>query len=1550
MSTSRDRGRVRVQASLERRRTGEGPLVEATLDRFQEPAGDAQDSLAPLPLPEVARVLLRDVDARLVRGGHARLALTLSPGTHAIPIADGPGFQVVVRPHTRADLRAEVGPPEGGAWAEGPVIRSLSMDIFPAVVLPNVLQTLVDLRKMFEDRTFDAARQAWDGPLGRSLRKAGSAALKASGVAEVLGSALDDSAGLAATLMDRARSGVNQLGRALAEGALEPGEVHLSAVRGRPRWNASECRWELELAFSGQVRLLDRVTWPFADVVLPSSILPVPFASLDGLLSGDPLATGILHADRVDRRTLTKALWGLLGTAEGEMDGEGTPPVLGMQTRLVDRTGMVLRGSLPETCRATACLKARREKDRLRVEVPEAVLEFPGGSVKARASTSLDLDFDAPGGGLPQVPSGTFRMDFLPGSSLPWFEGQVRSSHPLAIGTSAVRLRVEDVRPDGGLEVDWKDGGAEVRLRPEGLSFEARVSMPRQDAVRLGDAGLGLELRDGTLAARLKPFRNGQWRASVRGGCVVHQKVRADVMAFPELHIDDPVLQGNVLAQVRFDLSSRMTIPGTGAPEFRMAPKGRLDVDLRETRVMLDGRCLQVPEGTTLSASWREGEISSDGLGAFAVDLGWDLRNRPIVVAAGDGRKVRLQSDRLMHGAMTVHVSPGGRLSLRSQGGGTGASDWVSTLVGGGGSGNLEGIQQVGEALDLLSQVLDLFDADLARLVVKARDAVRTGRRHLDEEGIRRPGDAIPRPRIARLLSRFVAGDTSLADRLEPMVKDVTEGRGLPLRKAKALIAEALPELDADYEIDRLLRWVDLVARPGTVHLREAPREMPPIDEDPGSGEALRGLPSAAEIYRASDLPDCPEATRRRIVDVAPELTLAQLDWLLARVPGHWSPALVQRLRQVRAAKRAVARIDSEATPLESAAQSATIAGFLGEVIGPLPGIDAPDASWPPPCALGPYDVAVLLQVGLSDQVLGLQSEVNNRLLLELIRSRPGDFLRAVLVEMSQQVPRVLAGLLMAFLNQDQHRMKEPLDLPALVEEKLGLPVPRLADYMAGGRHVRDSYYEALSRLADAILAGSGPYLARRAHLREVHHPVPSPLRIASGPAKRLEEAAKSTVAAADRKAARLRHDGRDKASAIESSQRAYLDAFAACSAFLDAVPAGFQRPWLKDFWRRNEEALKVLSVMDDVREDVDDVRRWLEVASGAPVPAGDLPLMDAVIDTLYALPGDRAALKADPLVRLQVPPPRGRFDFTVVSAMGVVTDGSKGRELEDAYRRLEDRHGVRVVRADTGLFRSLEHNASAILRGILSIEGPWGWIGYSQGCANGLLAESFLRGGTPAQQRVLDRFVGRNLLFSAANGSVHGTCGTEKMLRAMVEGERFLKAYQARYSRQLVDLFLRVLQVLMDSRQFVELVGGAHSLTLERAIVLHRDGQFVPWVPTSTTIGAVARDRLPEALEWLYSMHERQNPGVLHDSQVPADEAVGHATRVVNPRTRAFARCDIGSFVQSTHHWSPLTVEIDAITTDRDRALAVYQGPKNRHVFPWVQVLARFGRIRAVG
>ena len=51
----------------------------------------------------------------------------------------------------------------------------------------------------------------------------------------------------------------------------------------------------------------------------------------------------------------------------------------------------------------------------------------------------------------------------------------------------------------------------------------------------------------------------------------------------------------------------------------------------------------------------------------------------------------------------------------------------------------------------------------------------------------------------------------------------------------------------------------------------------------------------------------------------------------------------------------------------------------------------------------------------------------------------------------------------------------------------------------------------------------------------------------------------------------------------------------------------------------------------------------------------------------------------------------------SVIAAMGVITEGAKGTELKDAYRRISEQRGVNVIRADTQTARSLEFNADRI-------------------------------------------------------------------------------------------------------------------------------------------------------------------------------------------------------------------------------------------------------------
>ena len=123
-------------------------------------------------------------------------------------------------------------------------------------------------------------------------------------------------------------------------------------------------------------------------------------------------------------------------------------------------------------------------------------------------------------------------------------------------------------------------------------------------------------------------------------------------------------------------------------------------------------------------------------------------------------------------------------------------------------------------------------------------------------------------------------------------------------------------------------------------------------------------------------------------------------------------------------------------------------------------------------------------------------------------------------------------------------------------------------------------------------------------------------------------------------------------------------------------------------------------------------------------------------------------------------------------------------------------------------------------------------------------------------------------------------------------------------------------------------------------------DHTLLDLVVTTTIRGAIDESTTPEALEMLGATLTKQIESPLHDTQVSVAEAVGYPVWVANANAARLERCDIGSLVQRTHHWSPLGVEVDFLRTEKDGARMVFSSPKDRHIEPWIEVSARFGMI----
>lgn len=449
---------------------------------------------------------------------------------------------------------------------------------------------------------------------------------------------------------------------------------------------------------------------------------------------------------------------------------------------------------------------------------------------------------------------------------------------------------------------------------------------------------------------------------------------------------------------------------------------------------------------------------------------------------------------------------------------------------------------------------------------------------------------------------------------------------------------------------------------------------------------------------------------------------------------------------------------------------------------------------------LGPQDVAILLQAGLTSSMKGSTVvQLNQRMLLDLMASQPRLFAVAVLAEIGtpggEGNPRGLASALMALLDLDQSSFNEfhRLDMHQLLESWLpGLTMPRRDDYLAGGRWASQSYYSAMFGVSKNILEDAEAYIAFKHHVQRVRHnlesdPIPTAKELNDVPPEKANEDqqlesdlipevlsfqstnklsvaienAKSKIQEADDNGKLVYESLKERKVCAKQCKECakatqkYEEAFTACANVLQLDRLSFHADWFRHFYRRNYDALMVKSVYDNVMNGDDDVRAWLgklrrsknkvndesKYTFSLPMPLinkdegknessseklhfdnpdelHEQEIVDEIIDLIFFDEIEREQIRSDPLTRLLISNKPGIYNFTIVSAMGVITEGKKGLELETALKRLREQRGVEVVRADTGTARSFEYNASKIEEAVeaaVQMNKPYGILGYSQ-------------------------------------------------------------------------------------------------------------------------------------------------------------------------------------------------------------------------------------------
>lgn len=391
---------------------------------------------------------------------------------------------------------------------------------------------------------------------------------------------------------------------------------------------------------------------------------------------------------------------------------------------------------------------------------------------------------------------------------------------------------------------------------------------------------------------------------------------------------------------------------------------------------------------------------------------------------------------------------------------------------------------------------------------------------------------------------------------------------------------------------------------------------------------------------------------------------------------------------------------------------------------------------------------------------------------------------------------------------------------------------------------------------------------------------------------------------------------------------------------------------------------------------------------------------------------------------------------------MGVITEGTAGRELSRSFQRLFTQRNVKLVRADTGIARHLEYNARQIERAVRKVQTKeWGWVGYSQGCANNWKAEIALMTGTPEQRKLLDGLVCRNQLYSAANGTPHILCLEWKISQTVADIEETFKQFQLSLSANMTRFGLEVVGWMVANPAFQAASTGyntLHPLALVRR--LWRDAHCKRGIPTNSMRNVVSEWNIPDVCLQLSNSLSRQavrlprsgpvvrkseaemlagtmersgggeynhpggfvavksvsgmtngagknssaknddsrartganedrlrrkNPSLLHhrwsttyqptklfvqgdhDTQVTGAECDGWPYYTRNANALMLKQHSIANMVQHGSHWSPLSeLETGAVTTNSDRQRRVFDGPKDKHLFPWVLNNARFGII----
>ncbi|RLB57147.1 MAG: hypothetical protein DRI90_18210, partial [Deltaproteobacteria bacterium] len=725
----------------------------------------------PLSLPEIVRLDWAALPRNLVEELTLHATISLQPGRRALPLSDGRPCVLEVPANCRATCSLKITTGEAGAR-----IEQIEIDLSDPLVLDNVLSTLAEIQTLFEDR------------LVKELREKVVAVTDLAIAATPLGSVSE----LAARILDHGsgRTGLDVL-RTLWEVGKEQldtvSQIHLerAVAQVEPRRGGGE---QLRFRFSGHVLVAGRIPVPFHDVRLAATVLPPLQASLEGLLAEQPLASAELDMARIPYRSLARAALDMLGELSIEVAGRAKAPAVCVATETFTRSALRVTASVPGSCAFAGTITGSLEDGRLVMKADGFELGFGDDAMQidAEATATLDELLDALEQGragdvpasrislaalrprslarAPRQPTATLTITVRDGSGIGRSELSVEHEHPLAVGRTSLSLPLEQVALAGRCCATLDAASRRVSIDVLELRFTGATAGSPSGSLADG----GSEWTPTKLASTF----DGALVCSDESPVSIQLNARADfaisgvtqVEPIPELRLERDHIDVDLEAEV--DLRARVegSIGADGAPQLDFSGS-RSSVTIRSATVDAGEVALEIPAGSQVDTELTRASIATTGLGEAEVALAWNTQGRSPVLQVGDD-SLEIFVDELREGRAIAAVSPAGRLSF---GGGEGLYDgaFLNALV--------NPMDEPSKWLDILAseepsekvlRALALLSPELGELAQRGRDALERARGVLQAENISAPADVIPRARMARALSRILAGDGRLETRL----------------------------------------------------------------------------------------------------------------------------------------------------------------------------------------------------------------------------------------------------------------------------------------------------------------------------------------------------------------------------------------------------------------------------------------------------------------------------------------------------------------------------------------------------------------------------------------------------------------------------------------------------------------------------------------------------------------------------------------------------------------------------------------------------------------